>query len=110
MSLKRYTPTIILLLAITFGINHILVSECIARSVYVVSDTGTYSDSDSYIRAYKIEGDSLVYQTQHRIVNENAIGIAIDTISGYMFVTFEQDDRIYLVNTKTMEYVDTVTA
>ena len=83
----------------------------LARSVYVVSDTGTYAVDDSFIRSYEIDGNSLIYQqNEYKTVTQHAIGLAIDPCSEYIFVTCEDTPKIELINTKTMQYVDTVTA
>jgi len=80
-----------------------------AKSVYVINDT-EYSE----MQAYKIDGASLTYQTQYDFVSEDwgPVGIAIDESDWgqFLFVTFEDTSEIELVNAKTMQYVDTVTA
>lgn len=81
-----------------------------ARSVYVISDTTTWSDEPSIIQAYDVQDSNLVYQTDYETVGRLAIGLAIDTDSEFLFITFEQENEIELVNAKTMQYVDTVTA
>ena len=98
-----HTAASVMLLAVLAG-------ETTAKSVYVVSDTGAYLGSDSYLCAYEIVGNGLVYQTQYKVVNNHAIGIAMDTRSAYLFVTFENENKIDLISAKTMQYVDTVTA
>jgi len=81
-----------------------------AKSVYVVRDTGTYVGDDSYLHVYDIQDINLVSQIDYKTVNQPAIDLAIDIDSKYLFVTFENDNKIEVVNAKTMEYVDTVTA
>ena len=80
-----------------------------AKSVYVINDTGS-----SEMQAYKVEDANLVYQTDYHFVSEvwGPVGLAIDE-SGYgqfLFATFESKNEIELINAKTMQYVDTVTA
>jgi hypothetical protein len=60
--------------------------------VYVVSDTGASAGDDSFIRAYKIDGNSLVYQINYKIIAKHAIGLAIDEseYGQFLFVTFEE--------------------
>jgi len=100
----------IILTSVAIFLN--ITQSVFARSVYVVSDTGTYGYSDSYIRAYKISGSNLIFQTQYQTVSKNAIGLAIDDTDygDFLFVTFEFSDEIELVNAKAMTYIDTVIA
>ncbi len=82
------------------------------KSVYVINNTLT-----SQLQAYRIEGSTLVYQTDYTCLLDplgeyGAIGITIDE-SGYgqfLFVSFEFSDEIELINAKTMQYVDMVMA
>jgi hypothetical protein len=83
-----------------------------AKSVYVISDTQT-----SQIYAYKVNGTSLIYQTDYNCVLDppdavGAVALAVDEseYGQFLFVTFESSDEVELVNAKTMQYVDTVTA
>ena len=81
-----------------------------AKSVYVISDTET-----SHIQAYKIDDTNLVYQTDYVCQSApsggtGAVGLAIDPAAEVLFVTFEGENIIELVNAKKMEYVDIVTA
>lgn len=75
-----------------------------AKSVYVISDT-----ADSNLSAYKIQGTALAYQTNYLCqIDFLAVGLALDSASGVLFVTFENQNAIELVNARTMEYVDIV--
>ena len=83
-----------------------------ADSVYVIENTEI-----SRLQAYKIEGDSLIYQTDYICENDpigltGAVGLALDnsTEGQFLFVTFEGMNEIELVNAKSMRYVDTVDA
>jgi len=78
-----------------------------AKSVYVINENYIYSE----LRAYKIDGNSLVYQTDYSCVNENPVGIAIDEseYGAFLFVTMEWTTScIEIVDAKTMQYVDSV--
>ena len=82
------------------------------KSVYVISNTET-----SQIKVYKIDGTNLTYQIDYVCEldpsgNMGAVGLAIDEseYGQFLFVTFESQNLVELVNAKTMEYVDTVTA
>jgi len=77
-------------------------------SVYVISDNPI-----SKLQAYKVEDSNLVYQPNADYTCESdppyglygAVGIAVSE-SGFLFVTFENENDIELVNAKTMQYVD----
>jgi len=85
-----------------------------AKSAYVIADTGTETTDIPLIQAYDIIGSTLVLQKSYDSIYPHAIGIAINTNSEFMFITHEDygqgGDLIEVVNTKTMQYVDTVTA
>jgi hypothetical protein len=84
-----------------------------SKSVYVINDTLT-----SRLKAYKVEGSSLVWQKDYvchfsRGGGEfGAVGLAIDEseYGQFLFVTFELSDEIEVVNANTMQYVDSVRA
>ena len=81
-----------------------------AKSVYVINDTAALT-----LQAYKIDGTNLVWQAGYTCVSYvsgGAVGIALDesVYGACLFVTFESDNKIELVNAKSMEYVDTVVA
>jgi hypothetical protein len=106
---KKLSIGILLLLVIVGTIN-----TADARSVYVISDTGTNEYDISVIRAYEIDGNSLVYQTEYQTHHPLAISLVIDAENGFLFVTHEKysilGNKIEIVDAKAMQYVDTVTA
>ena len=88
-----------------------------AKSVYVIADTGVDETDIPVVQAYEIQGASLILQTEYGCIYPLAIGVAIDeSESGlFLFVTHEDHggtggDQIEIINAKTMQYVDTVTA
>jgi hypothetical protein len=92
-----------------------------ARSVYVISNTGTYEDDTPVIQAYEISGASVALRTEYEAHHPFAIALAIDADNEFLFVTHEEfatmppdppipGNRIEIVNAKTMEYVGRVTA
>jgi uncharacterized protein YjiK len=105
MNSKRHTLTTIFLLVVIFSTTQTI----LAKSVYVINDT-----DDSQLQAYKIEGANLVYQTYYNLKSSywGSVGLAIDEseYGEYLFVTFENENMIELVNAKTTQYIDTVTA
>jgi len=75
-----------------------------AKSLYVIADINAYLDIP--IEAYDIQvaPTYLVYQTTHYIPDRDggAVGLAIDSDSGYLFATFEVSGVIDLINGTTM--------
>jgi len=90
----------------------LVVSTTAGRSVYVINDT-----TNSQLQAYKIEDANLIWQANYvckteTVVGIGAVGLAVDEseYGEFLFVTFEGESEIELVNAKTMQYVDMVTA
>lgn len=105
MASLKHTLTILSLIILATSIAE-------AKSVYVISDTET-----SQLRAYKVDGANLVYQTGYVCESDppesiGAVGLAIDEseYGKFLFVTFEDSDEIELVNATSMQYTDIVTA
>ena len=78
-----------------------------AKSVYAIID-----HPYDIIGAYKIDANQIDYQTeiqapQHEI---RAIDLAIDSGSSCIFVTYEGENIIEIINAKTLEYEGSVTA
>ena len=87
-------------------------SSYATKSVYVINDTRT-----SNLRAYKIEGSTLIYHADYTCLYDpaevlGAIGIAIDEsrYGKFLFVTFEESNVIEIINAKTMQYADSAIA
>ncbi|MHC4557863.1 MAG: hypothetical protein ACYTFW_20085 [Planctomycetota bacterium] len=73
-----------------------------AKSLYVIADI---TGDPAPVQAYDIGvNGTLTFQAEHDIPNYvlGAVGLAIDSDSGYLFVTYEASDVIQLVNAKTM--------
>jgi uncharacterized repeat protein (TIGR01451 family) len=73
-----------------------------AKSLYVIADINS---RPTPVHAYDIGiNGSLAFQAQHDIpyFGVGAVGLAIDSDSGYLFVTYENSDEIQLVEAKTM--------
>jgi DNA-binding beta-propeller fold protein YncE len=105
---RRITSNVLLAVVLFVG----FAETAQAKSLYDISDTYT-----SQLRAYKITGTSLVYQTNYVCRSApgggvSAVGIAIDEsdYGDFLFVTFEWTGDIEIVNAKSMQYVDTKTA
>ena len=72
-----------------------------AKSVYVIDNINA---APSPISAYDIQTNSMVYQATNTVpyYGWGAVGLAIDTDSAYLFVTYEQSNKISIVNATTM--------
>lgn len=85
-----------------------------AKSLYVIADIkGSTTDGTLPVHAYDIGIDgTLAFQAQHDIphVMLGAVGLAIDSDSGYLFVTYEASERIQLIDGTTMTSVGRVEA
>ena len=101
-----------------YGIGLLLMFVCTilgiakAKSVYVINDT-----VESELQAYKIDGTNLIYQVGYTCRFDpagltGAVGLALDEseYGAFLFVTFEGENDIELVDAKTMEYLDIVEA
>ena len=77
-----------------------------AKSLYVIGDVkGSSTDATQPVHAYDIGVDgTLAFQAQHDIPHRDlgAVGLAIDSDSGYLFVTYEASGDIQLVDGITM--------
>ena len=82
-----------------------------AKSVYVIGDI---AGSPTPIQAYDIQTapNYLVYQTTHGVPRYagGAVGLAIDTDSEILFITYENSNTIQLVDAKTMTDEGSTTA
>jgi fimbrial isopeptide formation D2 family protein/uncharacterized repeat protein (TIGR01451 family) len=77
-----------------------------AKSLYVIADIkGASEDRTQPVQAYDIGVDgTLTFQAQHDIPHSmlGAVGMAIDADSGYVFITYEADNDIQLLDPITM--------
>ncbi|ABE51081.1 PEF-CTERM sorting domain-containing protein [Methanococcoides burtonii] len=79
-----------------------------AKSLYVLSNTNSAS---SPIQAYDVNVAGISYQATHNTGSGwGEVGVAIDSNSGYLFITHESSGQLYLVNGTTMTAAGTVTA
>jgi len=85
-----------------------------AKSLYVIADIkGASEDRTQPVQAYDIGIDgTLLFQAQHDIPHSmlGAVGMAIDSDYGYVFVTYEASGEIQLIEATTMTDAGTVTA
>jgi fimbrial isopeptide formation D2 family protein/uncharacterized repeat protein (TIGR01451 family) len=77
-----------------------------AKSLYVIADIlGASEDRTQPVQAYDIGVDgTLTFQAQHDIPHSmlGAVGMAIDSDSGYVFITYEASNEIQLLDPITM--------
>ncbi|UCE46691.1 MAG: hypothetical protein JSW47_13860, partial [Phycisphaerales bacterium] len=85
-----------------------------AKSLYMIADhVGDPTDATQPIHAYDIGGDgTLTFQAEHRIPHRmlGAVGLAMDSDSGYLFVTYEASQNIQVVDGTTMTDAGVVSA
>jgi gliding motility-associated-like protein/uncharacterized repeat protein (TIGR01451 family) len=80
-----------------------------AKSLYLIADVRR---KPVPIKAYDIQGSQLVFQKKYTIPNRagGAVGIALDSDSEFLFITYENSGVIQIVNARTMSDVDTIEA
>jgi uncharacterized repeat protein (TIGR01451 family)/fimbrial isopeptide formation D2 family protein len=85
-----------------------------AKSLYVIADIkGASEDRTQPVQAYDIGVDgTLLFQAQHDIPHSmlGAVGMAIDSDYGYVFITYEASGDIQLIEATTMTDAGNVTA
>jgi uncharacterized repeat protein (TIGR01451 family) len=99
---------VIILAAALLGAMHGL---ALAKSIYVIAGINAYPDTP--IRAYNINPDgTLTFQAEYGVsyLGWGAVGLAIDTASEVLFITYEASNTITLVDAKTMTGLGTTTA
>jgi|GEM_PF-3414544 len=80
------------------------------QSLYVIADINAIGDIP--IQAYDIDGTDLVFQAEYQIPNheDGAIGIAVDPVNNFLFITYEESYVIQLVDAQTMTGQGTASA
>jgi len=80
-----------------------LAEKANAKSVFAVSD-----HSNSIVKAYKIDGDKLEFQSkaESETFKYGATGLCVWSSRELMFVTYEQSDMITWCSTKTLHRED----
>jgi fimbrial isopeptide formation D2 family protein/uncharacterized repeat protein (TIGR01451 family) len=83
-----------------------------AKSLYLIADKGHINRPTVPVQAYDIGSDgALAFQVQCEIPREmlGALGIAIDSDAGYLFITYDTSNQIHMVDARTMTNVGTTT-
>lgn len=110
---KVFQTNTILLFLIVVAFVAVIPKATIAKSLYVIADKGSISDSTQPLHIYDIGSDGrLSMQAKHEIPHTvlGAVGMAIDSDNGYLFVTYHASDRIFILDAGTMTKVGEVTA
>lgn len=104
----------ILLLFLALAISVAAVPKIAAgKSLYVIADIKASADFKQPVQAYDIGVDgTLTFQAQHDIRYSmlGAVGMAIDSDSGYLFITYKRSGDVQLVHAETMTDAGTITA
>ena len=80
-----------------------------SQSIYLIRDINS---DPTPIQAYDIVGDEIVFQAEYDIpyYGYGAVGMAIDSDSAFLFITYENSDTIQLINAELMDSVGFVIA
>jgi len=76
-----------------------LSNEASAKSVYVI-----INHVEDLIGIYEIQGNQIEYQRQFTAPQHatRAIDLSMDSLNGYIFLTYERSNVIEIINAKTM--------
>ncbi len=105
--------TFLALLAIAM-LTTAVTKTAMAKSLYVIADIkGSSTDRTQPVQAYDIGVDgTLIFQAQHDIPHSmlGAVGMAVDSDYGYIFITYEASGDIQLIEATTMADAGKTTA
>ena len=105
--------TFLVLLAITL-LTTAVTKTAMAKSLYVIADIrGSITTNKQPVHAYDIGVDgTLIFQAQYDIPYRQlgAVGMAIDSDYGYVFITHENSDEIQLIEATKMADAGTTIA
>ena len=104
--------TFLALLAIAI-LTTAVTKTAMAKSLYVIADIRFSEDRKQPVHAYDIGVDgTLIFQAQHDIPHSmlGAVGMAIDSDYGYVFITYEASGEIQLIEATTMTDAGTTLA
>jgi len=78
----------------------------VAKSLYAITN-----HSNSTISSYKISGDEIQKQDDINVHWTNgAVGLALDTATQTLFVSYDGSQKLELINAKTMTEIKNITA
>ena len=97
------------ILVVTLIMAIALTGTCSAKSLYLIADINA---DPTPIQSYDIVGNTVVYQTENGVPEwgGGAVGLAIDTDSAFLFITYEISNTIQLVDAISMADEGTTTA
>ncbi len=101
-NIMKNKSIIIICTLVILGLATVMSGTVGAKSLYVIANI---NQSPTPIQAYDIQVDgTLIYQATHYVPawDSGAVGLAIDTDSEFLFVTYESSNRIQLVDATTM--------
>ena len=104
--------TFLALLAIAI-LTTAVTKTAMAKSLYVIADIKYNENRKQPVHAYDIGVDgTLTFQAQHDIPRDSlgAVGMAIDSDYGYVFITYEASGEIQLIEATTMTDAGTTLA
>lgn len=92
----------------TFGVLELIIllslfsSDINGQSLFVIADINAKNNTP--IHAYDMAGSELIFQAEYGVPNHGygAVGIAVDPINGFLFITYENSDVIQLIDAQTM--------
>jgi len=96
--------SVLVLLAIVVSLT-VVPANVTAKSLYVIADKGSITDTTQPVQAYNIEVDgTLTFQAEHHIPHRSlgAVGMAIDSDNGFLFITYDRSEEIQLLDAETM--------
>jgi hypothetical protein len=96
----------ILIMVAFFWLHSFLLSQ----TLYVIADIN--ASGNIPLQAYDIDGTGLVFQAEYPIPDheDGPVGIAVDPVNKFLFITYEESYVIYLVDAQTMLGAGTVSA
>lgn len=98
----------ILLFPIVVALVTVIPKTTMAKSLFVIADKGSLSDSTQPLHIYDIGSDgTLSLQAQHEIPHRvlGGVGMAIDSDNGYLFVTYHNSNKILVLEASSMTSV-----
>jgi len=109
-TMKRAAFRVSLVIVTAVMVLLALTGLSLAKSLYVIADINS---NPTPIRAYNINPDgTLTFQAEYGVpgLGGGAVGLAVDTASDTLFVTYEISNTINLVDAKTMTGIGSTTA
>ena len=103
--INKRRASVFLMVLMTFLPMAATIETVTAKSLYVIAEKGNIFTPTVPIQAYDIGSDgTLSFQTQRDIPRSmlGALGMAVDSDAGYLFITYKNSNEIDMVNAQTM--------